>query len=400
MTETVVTSPSQSSPTPEQAVMAVQAVLEALKRKPGWLKDPRQSFFGALDLWFYLAISDDKTCWTCEMLNQGIYNGIDLRTLFPYLEIISANQMLPYVHPNCVLPDTVCESDEIVAGLSTWYDGPLFTISSPHGNNITVTPNHMFLTRNGFASAYLLRKGDEIVRDSCFQRKPKVHMNNDRRPTRIDEIVKSLSMPFGSQSVSVPVAAEDLHGDASFSKGNVDIVRSNGFLSNTVKSSLLKKLSAQNLSAYNANSSTLSGDGSLAQFLKVASFATDGGMSGTRKPSSFFTRRLTHSQKHAFTFASGSDASGLQPQDYTSPRDPELLAQCFDRHASFIDLDEVVSVDVKSFRGYLYDLQTLSTLYSGNGYIISNCRCTLLRVTDIYDYLDATEPSSDELNIF
>jgi hypothetical protein len=81
--------------------MAVQALMEALKRKPGWLEDPRQSFFGALDLWFYLAISDDKTCWTCEMLNQGIYKGIDLRTLFPYLEIISANQMLPYVHPNC-----------------------------------------------------------------------------------------------------------------------------------------------------------------------------------------------------------------------------------------------------------------------------------------------------------
>lgn len=334
------------------------------------------------------------------MLNRGVYKGYDLRVMFPWCEIIGEDQILPLVHPNCVLPNTVCESDEIVGGLSTWYDGLMFTISSSHGHNITVTPNHLFLTRNGFASAYLLRKGDEIVCDSRFQRKPSVHMNDNHGPARIEDIVKALPMLHSMSTVSVPVAPEDLHGDAAFSNGYVNIIGPNSFLRNTAKSLLLKKLSTQNLSAHDADSGVLSSEGSLTQFLKAAAFATDGSMSSTRKPNSFFIRRLTHPQKHTFASVPRSDSSRLQPQHYASPRDPELLAQCLDRHASFIDLDEVVSINVKSFRGYVHDLQTASTLYSGNGYILSNCRCTLLRVTNIQDYLDAIEPSDQELDIF
>jgi hypothetical protein len=85
----------------QQIVEAVQAVLaaEAKQRKPQDFK--RQTFFGVFDLWYYLAISDDKTCWTCEMLNKGVYKGYDLRLMFPWCEIIGEDQILPYVHPNC-----------------------------------------------------------------------------------------------------------------------------------------------------------------------------------------------------------------------------------------------------------------------------------------------------------
>ncbi len=88
--------------TDEQIVAAVQAYLAlegAWKRKPADLA--AQTFYGKYDLWFYLAISDDKTCWTCELLNGSVLMGIDLRMLFPYNIIVDPDQILPQVHPNC-----------------------------------------------------------------------------------------------------------------------------------------------------------------------------------------------------------------------------------------------------------------------------------------------------------
>ena len=80
----------------EQAVVAAVAVYEAQKRIPDDYKD--QSFFGLQDIWTYITITDDRTCDTCLMLDKGNYIGIDLRILFPNLEIISANQILPRTH--------------------------------------------------------------------------------------------------------------------------------------------------------------------------------------------------------------------------------------------------------------------------------------------------------------
>lgn len=88
--------------TDEQIVAVVQTYLAlegAWKRKPADLKG--QSFYGSFDFWFYVAISDDKTCWTCEILNGSTLAGIDLRLLFPYHMIIDSDQILPMVHPNC-----------------------------------------------------------------------------------------------------------------------------------------------------------------------------------------------------------------------------------------------------------------------------------------------------------
>ncbi len=84
-----------------QVVAAVQAYLDegAWKRKPADLKGT--TFFGRWDLWFYIAISDPATCWTCELINGSVFMGIDLRLLFPYNLIVDSDQILPMVHPNC-----------------------------------------------------------------------------------------------------------------------------------------------------------------------------------------------------------------------------------------------------------------------------------------------------------
>jgi len=95
--------PSQSSRNTElyaSVVAAVQAYLEgAWKRKP--VDYDKQTFYGEWDLWFFLAISDEVTCWTCEILNNHVIRGIELRMLFPWHIIGTPDLIIPLVHPNC-----------------------------------------------------------------------------------------------------------------------------------------------------------------------------------------------------------------------------------------------------------------------------------------------------------
>lgn len=59
------------------------------------------SFFSAFDLYQYIAITDDRTCQLCMQFDKMIITGDFIRAYYPYLEIITPNQMLPHVHPNC-----------------------------------------------------------------------------------------------------------------------------------------------------------------------------------------------------------------------------------------------------------------------------------------------------------
>lgn len=80
-----------------QIVKAVQAFEKQWKP----IDFSRSTFFGEFDIWYYMAITDDRTCQPCIMLDQGLYKGWDIRKLFPYLEIVNDDQVLPHVHPNC-----------------------------------------------------------------------------------------------------------------------------------------------------------------------------------------------------------------------------------------------------------------------------------------------------------
>ena len=59
------------------------------------------TFFGANDLWHYIAVTDDRLCDAC-MVNDGMdMDGTVLRGKFEWLEIIDANNIRPNVHKNC-----------------------------------------------------------------------------------------------------------------------------------------------------------------------------------------------------------------------------------------------------------------------------------------------------------
>jgi hypothetical protein len=76
-----------------------QPLTEAKQRIPDELRG--NSFFSTFDLYTYKAITDDRTCNVCMQFDNMIIQGDIIRAYYPYLEIISTNQMLPHVHPRC-----------------------------------------------------------------------------------------------------------------------------------------------------------------------------------------------------------------------------------------------------------------------------------------------------------
>lgn len=89
----------------EEIVAVVEAVEgweleEAKKYIPADLSGA-QSFFGDLDIWFLTAITDDRTCFSCMVVDQFVFTGRELRPAFPWMQIETSDEIKANIHPNC-----------------------------------------------------------------------------------------------------------------------------------------------------------------------------------------------------------------------------------------------------------------------------------------------------------
>ena len=84
------------------ALAAVQAirVVKALPRKPEGYE--QFTFYSEYDTWLFHSVWDGRRCPLCAMYEQAEYwRGDQLRTEFPYHEIVDENTIEAHVHPNC-----------------------------------------------------------------------------------------------------------------------------------------------------------------------------------------------------------------------------------------------------------------------------------------------------------
>jgi hypothetical protein len=326
---------------------------------------------------------DEKTCTDWEFNIGGrIYRGCAAINGQQFTRE-EADQVDEQTHPNCVHPDTVIKKEGIVSAFNARYDGPMIEVFLSEDRKVTVTPNHMFLTDRGFAAADFLRKGDHVFYCTGFERIVTDDPDDDNRPSRIEDIVESLAMSGGMATERVPVAPEDLHGDGRFCDGDVDIIRPYSLLGHAGKTTALKPPHTGQLYPAGKSNITLFGDSPLQQFLKGAALATDGGMSGSRQSSPFFLTRSRHTGLHSGVTISDRDTRiNKSGQDGTF-RDSETLRDLTSRFARHITLHNIVDIKVIQYHGQVYDIQTISTLYCGNGFVMSNCRGTWIPVVDI-----------------
>jgi len=338
---------------------------------------------------------DSRTCPFCEDLDGktiGIEEkffsmgdeftvereGKELSLKVNYTDIES-----PPLHARCLLPGTRCETaGNTIAGLRAFYRGKIIELSFSEGSPLTVTPNHMLLTPNGFASAQLLRKGDDIFYCSSLKGIIPGNPNNNNGPARIEDIISSFAKAPGMVAKRVPVSAEQLHGDGRFCDGYIDIIGADGFLLDTGKTAFTQFLREHNFSATDTNLFDLSRFSNLTAIFEALAFAADSSVGGSRQPHPFFLRRLAHSGEHSLASISGFDPILEQAKTNRTASNVKPFGECLLGLPAFIKTKKIVDIKIDSFHGYVYDLHTQSSLYISNGVISSNCRCHILPITE------------------
>lgn len=309
----------------------------------------------------------------CEIcLENEAVGPIALPDVFP------SGDAHPTAHPQCLLGETPVLAPAAVKGFVSSYDGPLLRIRFS-GGDITVTPNHMFLTLEGFARASSLRKGDKILYSLFFEREILGHPNNNRKPLLIEKVVTSLAKSGSMAAFRVPVSSEYFHGDGTFMNGDVDIIAPDGFLKSNRKSIFSKFLTKSYLAFLNSNLFPFSGDSNLASMLFRLRDATDSGMGGRCESLAFSRREPLHDELSNFARSSLSNSSFGKPSFNDTPTYSEALRNLILRLSNEISFRDVLDIQIIFSHRTLpvYDIETSSSLYIANGLVSSNCECAV-----------------------
>ncbi len=287
----------------------------------------------------------------------------------------------PPIHPNCLLPgQTVYSPDGFLAGSTVWYNGPVIDFLFADGNHLSVTPNHMLLTPNGFVAAHTFVEGDNVFYCPNFERHIPSSGNNNNHPTKIEQIFEAFTKSSKVDTLRLQASSEDFHGDGGFCEGDVDIVRANGFLGDTFKPSLFQERQQSSFGGTNIDSIHLLRTRALTAFLETAAAAAHSIMGRRSELSAFDDGHPTYAHTHTFSQSSRSGVALLEPAVNNVTRNTKVFSQLLNRYSGLVAIQPIITIRHFDFCGHVYDLQSPTTLYLANGIVSSNCRCDLLPV--------------------
>lgn len=349
----------------------------------------------------------------------------------------------PPFHPNCVLPDTEVFCPDIKSASIATYSGPVIDIRLSNSGRFSVTPNHMFLTPNGFVFAKDLSEGDDILCSGIFEDVCLSDPNNNDRPSTISEKFVSFSKSSGMSSTTVPVSPEDFHSDARGFNGEVNIVGPDSLLRNGLDAVEPQEPTEATFSNSDIRLFSLAGCGHTASLLKGLFLATNSIMGRGRELQAILRGKAKPSSTHRVTtgaFADPSftenevydslaaiegdlevsdtlpiqvslanfitrkgitklgtlgDAPLLEPSIESVVRDPKFKNNNLDFFPGDVRITNIVFKGIRSYCGHVYDLQSESSLYICGGAISSNCLHLLFPFTPAPgDDLDALAKTS------
>jgi hypothetical protein len=231
----------------------------------------------------------------------------------------------------------------------------------------------------GFKPAASIKKTDRVLRYRFDIGQSIVpQFDNQHTPATAEKVFETLAARRGTASAHV--SRDDLHGDARFTDGKIDIVIADSRL------------------LMDPNAKTTHGVGDL--ILKIpdmrlsplsrlcASMLPFGGVDPA-SPSAM--RRFDLSDNalrvglHELPLdpfcvgpASNIDASFYKSADYGGATDPNFSAQLLHGHPDVIAVDDVVDVRELDFSGHVYDTVSEGGWIIAQGLAISNCRCTVV----------------------
>lgn len=326
---------------------------------------------------------------------------------------------------NCVLGDTLISSPAIRTAYRRKYTGEILVIHVAGGEELSITPNHPILTEWGWVNAGLLNKGDYIIKRANGDGMAGISPDVDKNISSIANIFDTLSV--GRKVFTFPISSSDFHGDVS--NGEVDIIFTNSFLRDGRKGGFSEHVEKRILGNTPDSSSSFFSHCTPSEVLEGALHSPNGVVGSLGELGASINPRPVQSLRHCLgAIISDRDAEFAKiptnsPLGYSS-----LCGNFVFPHAGFIhgeqvgrgdiefsldvsapvvasvnslaaqavlnrmnralilvrdelqgmtgqiELDNIISIERKSFTGHVYNLHTEGEWYSANGIITHNCR--------------------------
>jgi len=291
---------------------------------------------------------------------------------------------------HCVVGDTMVQG-RVLGVQRMWYVGEVVKVTTEGGRSLVLTPNHRVVAEHAFVRAGDLKEGQYLLGYSGQQDSAALGLRVDEHhehhePARIEDVFRSLAEQFGTTTHRV--SADDLHGDAAFGDGEVEVVAADSVLSLGEYSEKFEGVREPVLvvDGIRRAASDLSevmrarglGDlpiGPLAAphgFPRLTALPIDDlgvvvAAAGTRPL-----------ELGRFGAASYRDAPFLEPETYDLFRHAEFAGELVHWGSGDVAPDKIVNVERHPFSGHVYDLHTKSGWMVAEDLVISNCKTPLV----------------------
>lgn len=141
--------------------------------------------------------------------------------------IVPLDEVVALAHPRCVMPgQRVLPYGGVTEIRRAWFSGPRRQVTVELGSrrdHLSVGPHHPVLTRSGWKPGAQISEGDYLIHDQWADHARQRGLESDLDQMPLVEDLYASVLAVGTHAL-VPAASDDLHGDAVFCQGEVDVV--------------------------------------------------------------------------------------------------------------------------------------------------------------------------------
>jgi hypothetical protein len=277
-------------------------------------------------------------------------------------------------HPNCLPGDARVLAAGISAASKRRYDGNVFIVRTASGKELTCTPNHPILSDGGWVPARLLNVGSNVVAHRGREwESAGGDLEHQDVPPRIEDVAEAFGRSQQVTARPVPLAAEDFHGDGAGSE--VAIVWADRALRDRGDASLQQHGGKFPLDWADVQALGLDGGGAGKPLLDSMRAGAGNLMGGLDLARALLGGEFREVQR--VRLADASDVNAALPQalgDGHAVRADDA-GELIDRLSGQVFADEVIDIEVRSFEGHVFNLETGSGVYVAEGILTHNCVC-------------------------
>lgn len=309
--------------------------------------------------------NDDRVCDICGPMEGETVNAD---------EPFSSGDDTPPAHVNCLPGNSLISPiGRIAATSKRQYDGDMIVINTASQYSLTCTPNHPVLTRLGWVGAGLLNVGDNVI---CHARKDGMPVGttyNQNMPTSIENIFEAFGSSGKVFAAPVPISTEDFHGDGK--DGDVAIIKSDSLLRDKFDTPVGQESNESLFLVGLMRNIMLNGKCSLDFFIDGHDPSSCSNMGAIELMKSFVSGHLAPFETLGFTLMSNGDIVLCKPSANSPTINTKLVREFILGLTTNIFSDQITSVNRYSYHGFVYNLQSESSIYFTNYIMVSNCRC-------------------------